>query len=239
MNKIISTAIEKYLLYTGAILLTQLASLIFAIYNSKEIAIAVLGFSIAITVLIWTWGKNAVKQLNIVGIDTVYMKFVDAPTALEMIMNAKNSVDYFGISGRTFLESNGIIHEIQRKISTNVRFRFLLLSPTSKFLELKALDEGDTPEAWVHDIESTLSRFSTFKQETKPDSAIIRIFDSLPIWRIVIIDKSTCYVSNYPHAKRGKESLVIKLNNINGETYNAFADYFEHIWSDVSKDYEI
>ena len=179
------------------------------------------------------------KKYNLIGVKEVYDKFDVAPSTLDIISKAEISVDFIGISGRTFFESSEIEEIIKRKVNSGVKFRFLIVNPESKFVEEKALDEGDDPKAWIHDIQASIARLNGLKSQIankqSNNGVLLKIYDALPIWRGLFIDNKYGYVTYYPHGKRGKQSQVLHLVNSIGKLYSPIFDQFNYFWNYTSK----
>jgi len=153
------------------------------------------------------------RRERLLGIIEVFKNFEDAPSTMQILEDAHVSVEFLGISGRTFFESDEVEDLMRRKIRQGVNFGFVILEPTSQFVKEKAEDEGDDPEAWRLDINASLVRLERLKNETTHAKIAIYKYDSLPNWRAVFVDGKTAYVTYYPHGHRGKHSPVVLLDN--------------------------
>jgi len=197
--------------------------------SNKIYSILITSITVVIlfTILIYYFFK---KREKLLGIINVFQRFDDAPSTFEIIKGAQINVEFMGISARTFFESEEVEELMKKKIREGVCFKFFVLDPSSKYLESKAQDEGDDPEAWKHDINGSIRRLNRIKKETKTNRIEIRKYDFLPIWRTIFIDNKIGYITYYPHGHRGKHAPVFVVTH--GETglYTPIYRTFLHYW---------
>ena len=171
------------------------------------------------------------REKNVLGIRRIFKTFDDASKTLELIEDVKLSVDFLGISARTFFESEEVEECMKKRVREGCTFRFLLLDPKTTHVETKAKDEGDDPEAWRHDIEASILRLERVRKETDPSKVRIRLYGFLPIWRLLFADEKLVHVTYYPHGHRGKHSPVFFLDAKKISLYDPFRSFFDYLWS--------
>lgn len=176
------------------------------------------------------------KREKLLGIVDIFDKFEDAPSTLEIIKNANISIEFIGISARTFLESESVEEIMKKKISQGISFKFLILDPSSKFVEIKAKDEGDDLEAWKYDINGSIRRITKIKNETNPEQIELKTYDSLPIWRGIFVDNKFVYTTYYPHGYQGKHSPVFLIENKSDNFYTPLYNHFRYSWEYLGKE---
>lgn len=174
------------------------------------------------------------KKRNLLGIQKIFIKFNDSPSPFDIISKAKTEVIFLGISGRTFFESEEISELIKKKLRQEISFKFLILDPESKYLELKATEEGEEPEAWRHDINATIIRFKKLNEESKTGRFLVKKYNCLPIWRAVIIDHKIGIFSFYPHGDRAKKNIVFSIINKDYSIYEPINTWIRFIWENLS-----
>ncbi len=180
--------------------------------------------------------KKSNKFSKILGINKLYPNHENAPKIDSIIKSANTSIDFLGISLRTIFETEGLKRILIEKVESGVTFRFLILDPESTYLIDKATDEGDNPEIWKHDIQSSISRLEEVQGKIlKKPNLHVKKYDSMPNWRNIFVDNNLVYSSFYPHGARGKVAPVIIIENKQYSLYIPFKTEFEHLWS-VSKD---
>ena len=188
-------------------------------------------------VLVWLYWymkkreKNYKEKMELLGLEKVYKKFGDAPSSLKIIESARRSVEFLGISARTFFESEDTEEMVQKKIKEGVSFKFLILDPDSPFTEVKAKDEGDEPEAWKHDIGASISRINRLGKGANSQKIEVRTYDAFPIWRAIFVDNKIGYVLYYPHGHRGEHSPLILFKDKEISLYDPLHDYFIQLWN--------
>ena len=195
----------------------------------------IIGLFIALITLFILFFISFKKKQRLIGIFEYFRNFDSAPSTYKLINNAHSEIEFMGISARTFLESEEVEEILKRKIRIGVKFKFLMLDPDSKFLEIKAKDEGDDPEAWKHDINGSIKRLARISQELGNNNIEIRLYDALPVWRFIYIDHKIGYFTYYPHGHRGKYSPVFAAENRDGSIYEPLHSHFNYRWDELSK----
>lgn len=178
------------------------------------------------------YGIRKAKVLsNILGITNIYTNHDKAPKIYEIIKSAQTSIDFVGISLRTVFETEGVERLLIEKAEASIKLRFLILNPDSPYVEKKAKDEGDAPEVWKHDIQSSLSRLKEIQGRVRSGVRIeIALYDSMPNWRCVFVDDKIVFASFYPHGKRGKAAPVLVITKTSNSLYVPFHTDFTALW---------
>jgi hypothetical protein len=170
------------------------------------------------------------KREKLLGIIDVFEKFEHAPPTLEIVNNAQISVEFMGISARTFFESEDVEELMKKKIREGVIFKFLILDSSSQYVDIKARDEGDDHEAWKYDINASIHRLERVKKETESEKIEAKKYDALPIWRGIFVDHKIAYATYYPHGHRGKHSPVFMIENREATLYIPLYSLYTYIW---------
>lgn len=192
--------------------------------------------SASFLIIIWMYlykrkAEHAYRQkLSAIGIKEIHLKFTDAPSVLEVISHAKKTVEFLGISARTFFESEDTEEIIKARIRAGVNFRFLVLDPNSTYVTLKASDEGSDAAAWTHDINGSLARINQLQKETSSDRISAKTYDAVPVWRTIFIDDNIGYITYYPHGHRGKYCPVMVVENRDISVFEPLHDYCKFLW---------
>ncbi|HBZ02163.1 MAG TPA: hypothetical protein DEO84_12675, partial [candidate division Zixibacteria bacterium] len=155
------------------------------------ISAAVVGLSLFLLLVI----LSSRKKKFTLGVSKIYIDFGRAPSTMEIIKNARNSIEYLGISARTFINSEIIEEVLENKIREGIELKVLILKPDSKYLSIKAIDQGDDPEAWKCDINASLKRMSKLCTGAGTRKVSVRIYDALPIWRGILIDSRRGFIT--------------------------------------------
>ena len=169
--------------------------------------------------------------LRAVGLERLWVRQDQVPSADAVIDKACSSVDFMGISARTLFEGKDFETTLTRKSRENsVAFRFLLFNPDSPSLPAAAQAEGANPEAWKADIEASIARLRKLKGEVGSAAVSIRSYPSAPVWRFLSVDRGVAYVSLYPRGVRGKESPAILLRQARHGFFEGFQRTFDLLW---------
>lgn len=171
---------------------------------------------------------RAQKCKSIIGVRKSFRSFDEAPKPLEMIHEVTSEFRFMGISAKTLLIDEAFDREMIQKARGSCHFKFLLLNPQSKYVKEKAIEEGDTPIGWKNEIEASIERLHTLRDQHHLNLEI-RLFDSYPIFRIILVN-SIMYFSWYPSGRRGSTSPMQISENINQSMYEPFSNYFNKLW---------
>ncbi|MGD0978066.1 MAG: DUF5919 domain-containing protein [Candidatus Bathyarchaeia archaeon] len=221
---------ELIVAFATTALATALALSLDAVTANRQLSLMAVVLVVAMMVCIYMYVFYG-REKDLLGIRRIFKTLDDAPKTLELIENVKHSVDFLGISARTFFESEEVEESMKRRIKEGCVFRFLLLDPKAPYLEAKAKDEGDDPEAWRHDIEASILRLERVGKETDPSKVRIRLYNSLPIWRLLFADEELIQVTYYPHGHRGRHSPVFLLGGKKISLFDPFRSFFDYVWS--------
>jgi hypothetical protein len=173
---------------------------------------------------------HELEQRAFIGVANIYETGRNMPTMIEIVTEGRNEIRVLGISMRNLLAEPGMESLIREKAREGCVFRFLLLNPDSPYVETKAQDENDHPEAWVNDIKGAVSRLKILQQELGANRLEFRFYDSYPIWRGTLVDNRKAYIGYYPHGHKGKDSSGAEIINGKRSFYDPFSDYFNELW---------
>jgi hypothetical protein len=183
-----------------------------------------------ISVIAWMYLYSH-RTLRRLGIRCIYDNYRGGcPSILEVVEHTRTTVDFLGISGRTFFEDSHIEDTIRRKLREGVRFRFLILDPHSEHLASKAQDEADTPAAWKSDISGSIARLRKVQMEAGGDRLTIKTYDEPPLWRALFCDETLAYVNYYPRGHSGRETPVMVIDNRDASLFHPLKSHFEYLW---------
>jgi hypothetical protein len=170
------------------------------------------------------------EQSHMLGITKVFRTFQASPTTEELLEGAPSEVWFLGISAKTFFDKEETEPLVRQKLREGCRFRFLLLDPRSRFLELKANDEGDDPKAWRHDITASVTRLRKMQKDFGPDVVGLREYDEFPVWRFVVVDRRLMHITYYPHGHRGTYSPVAILMKEEKSMFAPLCQLYQELW---------
>jgi hypothetical protein len=172
-------------------------------------------------------------KLGSIGISNIYPNYHDSEPVDQLLMQAKTSFDFLGISGRTFFEGAHIDDKIRQRMKEGITFRFLVLNPESPHLAEKALGEGDVPEAWKADIGASIVRIKALQKEVGGHRITVKTYDSPPLWRAFFLDQATAYVNYYSLGCGGKDTPIIVIESSTASLFNPFFGFFKHLWENA------
>jgi len=165
--------------------------------------------------------------LQTVGVIRVHAS--DKINAETAVGGATHSILFWGISAKRTASSPLVRAAIIRVAKAGGEVRFLLLDPNSAFLQQRAGEEGESPEAWRSDIAATIQRLKEFA--AREGIAIgIRIADEMPVWRILIIDRLVLYVNYFLPSLQGSQSPQLEVAVIEHGLAWPLLRQFEACW---------
>ncbi|GEM_PF-4208504 len=175
------------------------------------------------------------KILNSVGFSQAYIKLKGSIAEPVSIINrAEGEIKFFGGQASKWLE-DGTFNLLESKVKNQrIKFKFLLFNPDSpKSQAFQKLRGSQAKPSWNH-IQKLVAlgeKYSNFE---------IRVYDSLPIFRMSFVDKELfvrLYDDHHKKYKFGWENVVVRFkNNLDIEVnyYHAFLDLFNQYWEDAS-----
>ena len=147
----------------------------------------------------------------------------------EIIESASHSIYFWGISGKRTISNPAFRESILRVAKSDGDVRFLLTSPSSTVLRLRAQEERESVDAWVKDIEGTAERFRQLA-EREQVPLHIRFSAEYPIWRMIIIDRRYLYVHWFLPDKQGPQSPELILEYTGDGLARPLLRLFEETW---------
>ena len=111
------------------------------------------------------------------------------------------------------------------------KYRFLLLNPKSPYLEQHTRREGRSASVVAGVIRNSIDELKDFQSRNNL-TIEIRLYDDLPVFRILIIDKKLCYVSFYGNLQ-GIDTPQMVFKKVTGEDvsfYSPFESLYELYW---------
>lgn len=195
------------------------------------------------SIVVWLYRKNLLRKVQgvrqIYG-DTfsVFRSDRDAHQDIYLECLRSTRIRFVGIGNYTFLKSPYPSETLLFRVLTErvvrkqepLSVQFLHLSPTSRFLEIRAKEVNYQADEIRRDIVSSL-RFSQeiTRQLRLPNETVqIRHYDSQVLLRAVILDQC-CFVGFYKLGRMGGFSPLVKVK-CESELGMLAIRYFETLW---------
>jgi len=176
-----------------------------------------------------------IKVFRKIGIDEILFE-KSIPHIKDYEIDTNGDFAFWGISAKRFVNENSILNKFIEIGNKEKTIRFLLLNPDCPNLERKAIDEGEDPKIWREEIKMTISRLKDFAKKNNIEIKI-RLFDTFPVWRIVMMNNSLMYVTYFIKNRQGILSPLLKLSDdCYDNLYRAFKIQFEDVWKYQSKE---
>jgi hypothetical protein len=191
--------------------------------------ITLLGFALAYVVFHRAKFKHTVRNIGIV--DLYEPKALSTADALK---KAITTCDFLGVSAKSTADSREVAAQFERLslASSKHKIRFLIMNPDAqKAISKRARDEQVNPQAWPNDMQGAIINLKTLTDKKNIDIEI-RLYDSYPLWRMVIIDNQCVYLNYALPARKINSSHLIKLDHSKNSLAHTFIKLYENMWED-------
>ncbi|HUV02456.1 MAG TPA: hypothetical protein VMW67_03270 [Desulfobacteria bacterium] len=113
------------------------------------------------------------------------------------------------------------------------KFTFLLMDPSSPFLELRAKEEDKRLERFLEEIMDTIKELKEFKNRVerepgKVGSFSVHIYDAPATHSFIWVDE-TMYVGPYFRGQAGYKTLWVEVSSRDKELYQELSDDFDEL----------
>ena len=215
-------------------LVKQLLTLVtdYAVVKGIPIRFAIISLLILFLVAIMVkWGASSdieLQNLKNTSIDASLLGETKPAFSsyVAKLRESNDSLIFLGISAKRFISEPGMESALVKLAKNGNAVQFYLLNPNSRYLAIKALEEGDTPESWRADIEAGIRRLLDINRKNSININI-KIYDDLPLWRAIIIG-GTMHVSFFASGKQGIEAPVLVLTRPKDQERQTFFQAFEY-----------
>jgi hypothetical protein len=203
--------------------------------------IAVVAVAAVLLFLVMYFGQRAVahsfkEKLGLIGVHEIHSNYHESIPVDQLLVQAKNSFDFLGISGRTFFEVAHIDEIVRKRIKEGIICRFLFLNPESPHLVDRARSENDSPEAWKADIQASIARIKALQKDVGGQRIMLKTYDAPPLWRAFFLDKATAYVNYYALARSGKDTPILVIENNAASLFNPLFGFFNYLWDNAKQE---
>lgn len=108
------------------------------------------------------------------------------------------------------------------------RIRVLLLSPAGRYARIRAMEIGESPEAFVHGIHLAIQRMKELAALNLHDVEVY-LYDRRPSWRVIALD-SSYFVSAFGLHVEGHRALMYRIDGARKSTlFDALSRMFEEM----------
>lgn len=195
------------------------------------------GLLVLLGVESWLLWRHRGRQSSVSGAAIGLMRVNTGhnTAAEDLVSTAVQSFEFWGISGKRTV-SNPRVQQAMIRIARNGgAVRFLLLSPVSPNMRLRAADERESADAWINDIRATHSRLQQLaeREQIKID---VRFFDQYPVWRMYILDRRSIYLNWFLPGKQGPESPELLLESVTDGLSSPLLREFDESWKEAKDD---
>jgi hypothetical protein len=152
-----------------------------------------------------------------------------------VIQKAQQRFAFMGVIAKRSVNSDKFKALLSERRDTSFELRFLLLDPRSAVFRQRAADENESAEAWLSDLQSTVTRLTHYA--SKYNIVIrIRLYGAYPIWRLMIADESVVVANTFQMGKRATESSQIVADTSTDEVARALTKLFQTTWDYSSRE---
>ena len=179
---------------------------------------------------------NQFWRVGVLGSDRTLTSGLNFKKALNL---CKSSLSFLGIGAGKLMATGTTFEEVVRRCQGREQpVRFLLCSPMNDELEVIAAQAGKPKSEYKEDLKKSLRRLAQLRIERKWNLEV-RLYTSLPTFRLLFVDDELCLVSYYRFgdddgstlpqlhvARSGFWQRSIRSRSF----YFGFQRYFEELW---------
>lgn len=144
--------------------------------------------------------------------------------------NAKNQIDYVGFGFRSLLNSKYKV--LEAKAKQGVKIRFLVMSPSSRFIKEREVEEHNAPgeiSQAILILEDAVNKLKTVA--AKPENIEIRFYDAMPLDYYNRID-DVIFTGPYWLGKQSQQTVSFGFQG-NTKGFHVYSEYFEDLWNNT------
>lgn len=169
----------------------------------------------------------------------VFRDQADAAGEIRNVAAQATAIDVLAVRGLGLLALNDsllrpAVDGRAEAVRLRVRLRVLLLRPGTSAALRRAIEVGESPEAFDAGLQLAVTRLGELGAL---DSVAVEVYqyEALPVWRVIAID-DTLYVSTFAESWEGHESAVYKIvPTAAGPLYRGFRRAFEDLRRQASR----
>jgi hypothetical protein len=190
------------------------------------------GLAIAITCLLVWKELGPLWRLGIIGADDEIDKGLDCKRSLQLVTN---SLDFLGIGAYKLTKEKAEFEAAIQRCSRESRpVKFLLCNPTNAELEEIARQAGKDPAEYRSRVVESLRSIAALRN-LRDRNIEVRLYDRLPLFRLMFIDGWLCLASHYVFGEGdgGKwPQLLVSTQGRQVKTslFYPFERYFNSLW---------
>lgn len=155
-----------------------------------------------------------------------------------LLSEVQSEICFMGIIAKRTVTSDEFKAFLTARAGRPTRIKFLLLDPDSPIFNQRATDENESSTAWKQDLISTIHRLEHYRK-TFNTHIEVRLYDTYPIWRTIILDKQKVVLNFFLKGRRGTESDQVILSNSEDHWTRAYIEQFDAIWEHHSREARI
>jgi len=197
---------------------------------------AAYGIAICLAALIlWVPWRHAALlwRLRHLGIEDVLVSLTEGRGSTEAILaTVRSGFAFMGISAKRWIDEEKELRIALKSVAAhnNEVARFLVLDPKAPATTALSRTAHENPQTIPDHIHDTIKRLADLAERSGLRIEL-RVYSSVPILRIAIIDSRTCYLGFYTDGRFGEESgQLVLAKDKHGTCFNAFSSYFESVW---------
>jgi hypothetical protein len=209
---------------------------VFTFFLTQQIVYALIIIALIEAITIAILYLQLKRRPKLVGIVQSFPTFAKGPGLPQIIESVTTEFVFWGISAKSLLSNDEFRELMIKKSKGDCVFKFLLLKPTSPFVAMRALEEGDTAIGWKNEIEANVIRLKELKDEHHLNIEV-RLYNRFPVFRTIFVNSNTMYFGWYSIGLPGIRSPLLIIQNGQGTLYHPLRLIFNEIWSSGEEPY--
>jgi len=213
----------------GLGLFLNVAAGIFSFYLTKDATATFVTLAVTELVLILELIRRLLTRPHVPGVAKYRAAAPVGGELVEIVSSVSTEFVFWGISAKTVIHNDDFRRVLIEK-ARSAPFRFLILSPDSAHVALRAAEEGDTAMGWKREIEANIDRLQVLRNQYGLNLEI-GLFDSAPVFRLILLNSNLLYLGWYPRSSQGFHSPLIVASNEAYSLYVPIRASFEDAWA--------
>ncbi len=188
-------------------------------------------------------GITFLQKFKVLGFSKIIGSSVFGEANPKNIMKkSRRKIRFLGIASSKWLNDEKLMEETIRRLCSDSSggIEFLLLNPNSDYAKRMDLASSKEKKSTTESINKCLEKLSKIILRICKDNNMynidnfqIRLYSRFPIYRLIIVDDESIYMSFYEPGSDGRNNSQIKISGKRkNATYKCLINYYNQLWND-------
>lgn len=188
-------------------------------------------------------GITFLQKFKVLGFSKIIGSSVFGEANPKNIMKkSRRKIRFLGIASSKWLNDEKLMEKTIRRLCSDNSggIEFLLLNPNSDYAKRMDLACSNGKKLTTESINKCLAKLSNIILKICKDNNMynienfqIRLYSRFPIYRLIIVDDESIYMSFYEPGSDGRNNSQIKISGKRkNSTYKCLINYYNQLWND-------